>query len=451
MCSQPLSILIDGPFERLDLRINVMNKQTGRAFVLCLVMASQWANADAWTSWAYRYDGGIPDFITEGRIFSAWNARNASDVLSPGVKVMFFGRADACDFDAANGPTVTYGNPRLEHSLGLTGVNFDPVHGLTWTPGGNFHKCSPSARGKAGDSFVHLNPDIDKGGVALFTYTGRDVDGRLPFFQQYDVTGKNNTGVNGFINGTFFVLRFSRNDRERIAPWSGQGSGRDPVIEFRSVQSVVRAVVPAVTSSSPKKAAQSKQQIMFTLLNRDCFRKMGGPGKLCQLQYVLNTAVYRTGVLNWDEVQWFKQPQVWFDAAQGSVPVVRCPLPAKGETARDARTGAALYTSVGEATQHVTFRDKAFGIRISFTQLKNALRAATAGRLKKDGQHTTDADVRAEFGERWDDPQEWTLLSVNAGQEVYNPSRERRAFIAGNFRSLSIGPLNATEQPVTGR
>ena len=154
----------------------------------------------------------------------------------------------------------------------------------------------------------------------------------------------------------------------------------------------------------------------------------------------MNTAVYRAGVVDWDAEKWFKDAAVWFDPAQGGMPIVRGPVPEAGRTAQDASSRVDLYTSLGAPTQHREFANQAFPVRVSFAQLKNALRVAIAARLKQHLGEITDAELRKEFGARWDDPAEWSLLSIDVSQEVHNPSRERRAFIGGKFSDLSVGP-----------
>lgn len=410
--------------------------------LLALALAAGVAAADTRTPNSFRWDGGVPDDIRAGRVFSAWNARNAKGGLAPGVKVMFFGRADACERDAVNGPTVATGNPRLQQSLELTGIDYDGAGGLTWTPSGDTDQCSPAARRKAGDSFVHLNPDPKRGGVALFTYTGRDTDtGRDPFFHPFEATGQHGGGANAHISGTFFAIRFASEGQDAIAPWSGQPAGREPALVFSSQQSVVRAEVPSPKLVSPEAGTQVKQQMIFTLMQRDCWRTLGrSQGKLCQIQYLLNLAVYRTGVEDWSTVPWFRDAGVQFDPAQNSVAVVHGPVPRQGRDAVDGASGLPLYTSLGAPSQHAEFRDKRFSVRVTLEQLRNALRVATAARLRKAARDVTPREIAAEFGDRWADADSWALLSVNIGQEVYNRDRTRRAFIAGNFRDLMVGP-----------
>lgn len=377
---------------------------------------------------SYRYDGGLPDFVRSGKVYAVWNARDPKAVLAPGMKVLFFGSAEGCRADVTEGPVNGRGNPRLAQALQLTGVEVGPAS-MAWSPSGATEQCDELARGRAGDSFVILEPSA-RGGVGLFTYTGRDADGRQPFFQPFAAAGQNATDANAHIAGTFVAMRFAWQGPERITPWA---SG---VLELRSVQSVVRAVV---TPGGAGEVVQAKQQVNLTVINRACFRAFGGPGKLCQVQYLLNTAVMRAGVKDWDAEKWFRDASVWFDPAQGGMPIVHGPVPAAGKMAVDAASRLDLYSSAGAASQHAEFSDQTFVVRITQAQLHNALRVATAARLKRPAAAVGDAELAAEFGTRWNDAAEWSLLSVDVGQEVHNPTRERRAFIGGNFRLLQVG------------
>ncbi len=391
--------------------------------------------ADIQTPTSFRYAGGAPDFLTSGKVYAVWNARDPQKVLAPGLKVLFFGQPKGCRAGATEGPTAGKGNPRLVRAEELTGVKPDP-DAWSWSPSSDTPDCESGARKKVGDSFVLISRHKAKGGIGLFTYTGKDAGGQDPFFQQFEAGGQNGQGANAFINGTFLVFRFGWQGEGRIMPWAGERDSADPALVFRSIQSVVRAVV---TPGSSREPVQAKQQMTFTVINRACFRAIGGPGKLCQVQYLMNTAVYRAGVANWDSEKWFKDATVWFDPAQGGMPIVHGPVPANGQTARDAASRVDLYKSLGEPSQHGEFDDKAFAVSVTFAQLKNALRVATAARLKRPVPEIGDAALSAEFGARWSDPNEWALLSIDFSQEVHNPSRDRRAFIGGNLTELSVG------------
>ncbi|MEZ5540865.1 MAG: hypothetical protein R3F42_02360 [Pseudomonadota bacterium] len=409
----------------------------GRIFCFGLAIACNCLHADVLTVNGYRYEGGTPDFPGTQRVYSAWNPRNDQELLAPGLKVLFFGEGTGCDRTAANGPTAAHGNPYVQRSHELTGIDYTPELGMTWTPVGDLAACDPAAHRMAGDAFVHLNPAAANGGVALFTTNGRDATGRTPFLQPFPATGRNGTGNNAFITGTFVAFRFGTGTAFGILPWQRSANGLEPLLEIRSTQSVARVLLPAADSQASETSAQAKQQLAFTLLNRHCLHTLGGPGRLCQIQYLLNIAVYRSGIEDWDAVDWFRDAAVRADPAQGGMPVVHGPIPASGETAHEARTGYALYSSAGTPTQHAPFSGRTFTVRITFPQLLHAVRAATAARLDKVATDITDTDLRTEFGAHWDDPAEWSLLAVNVGQEVYNRTREQ-ASIGGNFQTLSL-------------
>jgi len=398
------------------------------------------APAQTLTGSSFHYQGGKPSFVASGKVFAVWNANDPKSMLSPGLKVTFFGQADGCKDDAFNGPVVAKGNPRLAHAQELTGLALDPGDKLVWSPSGDSDQCGADAHGKVGDSFVHLNTDPARGGIGLFSYTGRAAGGRAPFFQQYDESGRKNTGANAFINGTFVVFRFDWDQTQQIAPWSG-GTGPDPTIEFRTVQSVARADVPErLPPGGGNRPAQAKQQMVLALINRHCFAEGGGKDKLCQLKYLFNVAVFRTGVRSLQAEKWFQDAGVFLDPAQGGIPIVHGPLVAAGAAVYDKRSRAPLYTSVGSPSRNEPFTDQRFAVRVSFSQLKNALRTIASVRDKQPPERIGRESMVAHFGERWDDPKEWLVLSVNVSQEVSNPYRLERAFIGGNVREIYAGP-----------
>lgn len=401
---------------------------------VCTLLAAQ---ADQSSSSYYHYKGGAPGFYAQGKVFSVWNANDPKNMLAPGLKITFFGEPRDCGENAFNGPVAAKGNPRLNGAQQLTGLPFDPSS-IVWSPSGNTDQCSAGVRNLVGDSFVFLNPDPARGGFGLFTYTGRDAEGREPFFMQYGSTGRKNTGANANINGTFVNIRFDWRGDQQIAPWA-QG-GQDPVVEFRTVQSVASAVVSTRSGrNAGDKPVQAKQQMVLALINRDCFEKSGGRDKLCQLKYLFNVAVVRSGVTNLHAERWFQDAGVFFDIAQGGIPIVHGPLQTPGTIVNDKSSGLPLYQSAGEPSQERPFNDKTFAARISFSQLKNAMRSVAAGKGRR-GEGAAPAQVAEKFGERWDDPREWLILSVNVSQEVSNPERNERAFIGGNVREIYAGP-----------
>lgn len=398
------------------------------------------ARADQITASSYAYKGGVPSFVTMGKVFSVWNANDPKQMLAPGLKVTFFGEPRDCGENAFNGPVAAKGNPRLAGAQQLTGLALEP-NAMVWSPSGNTDQCDPDVRGLVGDSFVFLNGDPAHGGFGIFTYTGRDTGGREPFFRQYGTSGRKNTGANANINGTFVNLRFDWKGDQQIAPWVQAQAGTDPVVEFRTLQSVGNAVVSTKSGrNAGDKPVQAKQQMVLALINRDCFEKSGGRDKLCQLKYLFNVAVFRSGVTNLHAERWFRDAGIFFDIAQGGIPIVHGPLQAPGTVVSDKRTKLPLYVSVGEPSQERPFSDKTFAVRISFAQLMNAMRTIAAGKSQRSPESIAPAEIAQLFGERWNDAREWLVLSVNVSQEVSNPERNERAFIGGSFREIYAGP-----------
>jgi hypothetical protein len=178
--------------------------------------------------------------------------------------------------------------------------------------------------------------------------------------------------------------------------------------------------------------------MMATFLNNTCARTVSG--QPCQVQYLFNTAIARSGVSDWSQVSWFKNGDVWFDPAQGGIPIVDGPIFASGQLTMDSRTRLPLFVSQGSATQHGSFSGRTFDVTISFEQLQNVLRIVAASRLGVELAALTDAQVAMVWGAAWNSREAWTVLSGDVGQEVYNPDSAYKVQIGGGFRSLYVGP-----------
>jgi len=184
---------------------------------------------------------------------------------------------------------------------------------------------------------------------------------------------------------------------------------------------------------------QAKQEFIISLINRECARRNGPQSKSCVFQYVFNIAVYRAGVTDWNQERWFKNGGLFFDPAQGGLAVIHGPIGQNGETTVDDATQLSLFTSLGDSTYHTLFSNKNFRIQITFDQLRNALKII-AGRLTKQSPHNiAPSEMRSVFGEKWDDPDQWVLTTINVAQEVYNPIETRRAYIGGSIREIYVG------------
>lgn len=364
-------------------------------------------------------------------LFEAWNPNNPNTALKPGMKVMFFGSGVGCS-EGIEGPLTSITDERLAAVAGLTGLDASsaPID-MRWAPSGASTGCANSSQNKHGGSAVFLNAHETAGAIGMLTTTGRQPDGQTSFFGAFDASGQNGQGANAWISGTFVNFRQAWWLADPMQPWTGQARAR-----LASKQSVGSFTLDA----GPSGAVQAKQQMMATFLNKRCADELGASGKPCQVQYLLNTAIARSGVSDWTTVRWFQNGSLSFDPAQGSIPVVDGPIKATGQTTVDADSGLALYTSQGSATQHSAFKNRSFDATISFDQLLNVVRITTAKTNKIDLGQVNDQQIASLWGSGWRDRNAWVLLSSDVGQEVYNPDNQRRVEVAGGFSDLYVGP-----------
>lgn len=366
-----------------------------------------------------------------GNLFAAWNPSNPQTVLRPGMKVMFFGAAQGCAA-STEGPLTTVSAARLSELASLTALPASASpEGLRWTPSGNAADCSTETQARSGGSAVYLNPDNGAGAVALLTTSGPQSDGQVPFLGPYSASGQNGQGANAHITGSFVNFRSNWAKADPLQPWLNGRKAR-----IQSVQSLGNVRLEAGTGVT----VQVKQQVSATFLNPTCLQELGGLGKPCQVQYLLNTGIHRSGVSDWSTVPWFQKGDVWYDPAQGGIPIVDGPIFASGQSTVETQSGRGLFTSQGSSTQHKAFAGRTFDVTISFEQLDTALRLTTAKAAGVGLAAVNAAQLQAQWGSRWSDPSAWVLLSTDVGQEVYNPDPTRRVEIGGGFSSLYVGP-----------
>lgn len=404
------------------------------SLLLCAIIASALSSARADD---FHFPGSGTPSVRANDVFAAWNGRGPK-VQEPGVKVIFFGRAEGCDPRVANGPVSGHGS-RFAEALALTGVPLSDDPRMRWAPSANVDQCDASVRAEVADTFVHINADPAKGGIGMYTVAGNNRNGRHSFFGQYGQGGKAGSGANANIEGSFVTFRLDETAKQAVRPWSSAaGDAGRRMAEFSTVQTVARVSVgdPLRTGG---RVVQSKQQLVLTFLNPACMAENAPGGVGCRFKYLFNTAVYRSGVTDWSRVGWFRSADVSLDPAQGGLPILHGPITPSGSSVMLRNTDVDLYTSLGEPSQHGLFENKAFRIQVSFEQFKNALRAVTARAIGKHVRQVTNEDVRSRFGHTWDDAAQWVLYNVAIGQEVSNSLPDTEAFIGGGVRKIYIG------------
>jgi hypothetical protein len=361
-------------------------------------------------------------------LYAGWRPQNPQTFLKPGMKIAFFGVADGCDSDV-EGPLSALSASELSAAAAKTGLSVSAVGSdLSWIPSGAVEGCSTTAQTRTGASLVYLNASDADGGMALFTTSGTQSSGATPFFGPYTSTGQNGSGANAYIEGTFINFRQVWWSADPLQPWTGAADAR-----IQSKQSISSYAINATGGAT----VQVKQQMMATFLNVNCAKTMSG--KPCHIQYLLNTAVMRSGVSDWSKVAWFQDASLDFDPAQGGIPVIGGPIKTPGITANDLETGLPLYTSQGSSTQHETFTDRTFDVTISFEQLLNVVKMATAKSNGIDVSAVTESQITAMWGTGWSDRTTWVFLTGDVAQEIYNPG-SGKVEIGGSFRNIYVGP-----------
>jgi hypothetical protein len=370
------------------------------------------------------------DAAVGGTLFTGWNPSNVQTLLRPGMKVLFFGKAAGCDGAQDQGPVVRGADAAYASSASLAGLADAGAQDLRWVPSADTSACDASERAASGASMVQLEPSANG---ALGLYTSAAPLTADNFFGAFDAAGQDGKGTNAFISGSYVAFRQDWNSASAIAPWA---AGRPARVV--STQSVGAASVEA--ASAVGGTMQAKQEITVTFINPSCASGGISAQRPCQLEYLFNTAIFRTGVSDWSGVSWFNNGAVWFDAGQGGMPVVDGPVVAKGGVVADGSSGLPIYSSEGAPTQHAAFAAQNFDLRISFEQLQNVLRLVVSRQLGKPVAQLVDADMAATWGARWNDAAAWVLLSSEVGQEVYNPLGDRAAAMGGSFSQLYVGP-----------
>lgn len=374
---------------------------------------------------------------------AASNPNDSATLLAPGPKMIFWGRGNSCS-QGAGALAATPSGSAWDRALAATGVPAANVpNDLRWTPTSDFawSPANPlalgcSTLGQKGDTAAF----VDRVGGAwwLWTTSGPRTGGVVPFWGPFGSEGQFGSNSNDYIQGTFAALRTPFWTLDAPRPFSGAGRAR-----IRTVQSV-RSMV---ANSTDGELTQSKQQVVLTLLNPACLFQLGGRPGPCMAQYVWSTAIVRPGVVDWSTVAWFRDPSLWFDPAQGGMPIIDGALGGLNATSVEDDTRLPLYTSQAASTRHVPFSRQVFDVTIGFDQLTNALKIVTGRHLGKAATDVSDEELATHWGAAWNDWNEWVMVQVEFAHEVYNPrSSETRAEIAGAVHEFYIGPQSQPMQ-----
>ncbi len=373
-------------------------------------------------------------------VFARWNPPGGPALYRPGMKVMFFGRAAGCR--GGGGPAGPVPADEAAPALARTGAAVPPARAparertpepVRWRPQADPATCGTALHRRSGPSLVQWTPGAEGGTLALYTDAGMDPMGEPPFLAPFDAAGQGGHGTNAGIVGTFVAFRQAWPADTAVRPWPT----RQAVAQVRAVQALGGAV--AGDARHPDAPVQVKQQLMATFLDTRCAAAGTDRDHPCQLQYVFNTAVVRTGVDDWRRVGWFAQGGLFLDPAQGGMPIVNGPVHARGEPTLDAASRLPLFRSEGTATQHQAGAEQPVDLRIAFDELLNAVRLATAIARHAPAGPASPDDVHAMWRDGWDDPASWILLSVDVGQEVWAPKPVHDAWIGGTVRGLHVG------------
>jgi hypothetical protein len=369
-----------------------------------------------------------------GALFAAWDPTNASGVLDPGLKVMFFGHAPGCDngaFDA--GPTTHGADADYAEAATRAHLAAADESTLRWVPSADTAACAADLAGHDGPSMVQVDARDAGGGIGLYTDGGTMDDASAAFLAPWDAQGQDGHGANAGILGTFVTFRQDWTAADPKQPWKSGADARIATIQTLGATAVGDA-------SDPAQFVQVKQQVSVTFLNVACARTLLGAGSPCQIQYLLDTAILRTGVPDWSQVDWFNAGGVMFDPGQGGIPVISGPIRNAAAATTDADSGLELFVSEGNATQHAAFAGVGFDVHVPFADLLNAARVVAGRKQSVAAADVTGAEMAAYWGASWNDPEEWILLASEVGQEVYDPYTDKKAWIGGSFSELFVGP-----------
>ena len=234
------------------------------------------------------------------------------------------------------------------------------------------------------------------------------------------------------ISHSYLAFRQAWRSNPKVQPFLGSSQTARVLVH--------QAVSGTTLGASSGTLVQAQQLVSLHLINNTCRTEGITTGRPCQMNYLFNTAIMRNNVSDWSTVSWAQKVRVWYDAAQNGVPIIEGQLKAKGTASIDSENGLSMFTSQGYATQHSSFSPRSFDVRISMSQLSNALRILTGRALGISPSTVTNAQLATMWSADWNTPSAWVVESVTAAQEISSADRSRAAEIAGYVRKLYVGP-----------
>lgn len=375
------------------------------------------------------------DTMAGGRKLSqSWNP-GREQMLTPGMKVSFFGRADSCAAELSDGPVAAAEVAPDAATLSKMALSVpQSSYVRDWQPSGRDEQCAASTRDAVGPSHVVLSAHA-RGAVGLYTTAAGTRGSEQPFFGPYDAGGQNGKGANAYNTSSFVTFRMDWKATPR-RPWDHASR----VARVYTRQSVGSAIVDAPAGADLP--VQAKQFVSVAFINNACAAQGITAARPCALKYLFPLTIAQAGVSDWSKVSWFNRARVWFDPVQGNMPIVEGAPSQNGKTLFDPDSGLPIFSSAGEAAQHSAFYDMPFDMRISFDQLTNVLRIVSGRQNGVSPAAVTVDQLKGTWGNQWADPAQWSLVTVAVGQEVHNPYANGESSIGGSFSSVYVGPQN---------
>ncbi len=257
-----------------------------------------------------------------------------------------------------------------------------------------------------GFSYFGAVPDA---GFAMRSWSGmKPYDRSQSFFHpELNIPNRN-------ISGTYSAIR----PPWLMHPWSATCYSENCDDKVR----VAVVVDHQVASANAPSGTQLQQNTRIVFLQKACDRSS------MPCQFELNSKALCKGIsCGYVTVQ-------GADPAQGGIPYIAGFVGGPGETATAPNTGKPVWTSWGSATQQNTFAKKRFQLEISWNQLRNMLEAMD---LQRGGDGSPES-IAGVFGDDWGKKANWVMIDAGFGQEIYNPTRNNRAYVGGNVQRLWI-------------